>query len=65
MDMGGTVEVEVANVVASGDLVVIERADHFTRSGERSSVPMMGIFEIRDGHITAWRDYFDLSQFRT
>jgi len=23
----------------------------------------MGIFEIRDGKIKAWRDYFDMQQF--
>lgn len=65
MDMGGSVEVDVANLVAAGDLVVVERVDHFTRSGETTSLPMMGIFEIEGGHITGWRDYFDLSQFRS
>jgi limonene-1,2-epoxide hydrolase len=24
---------------------------------------MMGIIEVRNGLIAAWRDYFDLSQF--
>jgi limonene-1,2-epoxide hydrolase len=23
----------------------------------------MGTFEVRDGEIVAWRDYFDLNQF--
>jgi limonene-1,2-epoxide hydrolase len=23
----------------------------------------MGTFEVRDGKISAWRDYFDLSQY--
>jgi limonene-1,2-epoxide hydrolase len=23
----------------------------------------MGTFEVRDGGISAWRDYFDLNQF--
>jgi limonene-1,2-epoxide hydrolase len=23
----------------------------------------MGTFEVRDGRITHWRDYFDLNQF--
>ena len=65
MDMGGSVEVDVTHLVAAGDLVVVERVDHFTRSGERSSLPMVGIFEIEGGQIRAWRDYFDLSQFRS
>jgi limonene-1,2-epoxide hydrolase len=24
---------------------------------------VMGTFEVSDGKITAWRDYFDLNQF--
>jgi len=27
------------------------------------SVPCMGIFELKDGKIAAWRDYWDLKQF--
>ena len=27
------------------------------------SLPVMGIVEVHGGKITAWRDYFDLSQF--
>jgi limonene-1,2-epoxide hydrolase len=26
-------------------------------------VPVAGVFEIEDGKIKAWRDYFDLQQF--
>jgi limonene-1,2-epoxide hydrolase len=24
-------------------------------------LPVMGIFEVHDGKITAWRDYFDMA----
>jgi limonene-1,2-epoxide hydrolase len=64
MELGGEVEVDVSNVVADGDLVVVERVDHFIDSSGRRSLPIMGIFEIRDGVISAWRDYFDLSELR-
>lgn len=65
MGMGGSVDVEVVNIVEVDPLVVVERVDHFVRSERRTSLPMMGIFEIQDGVITAWRDYFDMSQFRS
>jgi limonene-1,2-epoxide hydrolase len=65
MEMGGTVEVEVANIVTDGNLVVVERVDHLNQSGSRASLAMMGIFEIREGLIGAWRDYFDLSRLRS
>jgi limonene-1,2-epoxide hydrolase len=65
MDMGGNVEVEVANIVAADNLVVVERVDRFIQSGETSSLSIVGIFEIEGGLVKAWRDYFDLSQFRS
>ncbi|HWM52333.1 MAG TPA: limonene-1,2-epoxide hydrolase family protein, partial [Thermoplasmata archaeon] len=26
-------------------------------------LPVMGTFEVSDGKIRAWRDYFDMNQF--
>lgn len=32
--------------------------------GDRAfELQVMGIFEVTDGKISAWRDYFDLNQF--
>lgn len=63
MGMGGSVSVDVAHVLSDGQRVAVERVDHFTVSGKTSSLAIMGIFELQDGLITSWRDYFDLSQF--
>jgi limonene-1,2-epoxide hydrolase len=55
-------EFRMLHVVAAGDTVMTERVDAF-RLGEREGgIPVAGIFEIRDGKIAAWRDYFDLAQ---
>ena len=54
--------IEVTNIAADGDLVLTERIDTF-KVGERvGPLPVMGVFELRDGKIAAWRDYFDLAQ---
>lgn len=63
MALGGTVSVDMLNVVADDRVVMTERLDHFVVDGKRFSLPVMGTFEIADGQITSWRDYFDLSQF--
>jgi limonene-1,2-epoxide hydrolase len=55
-------EFEILNVMADGDIVMTERVDHFELNGKRGGFPVMGIFELRDGKIAAWRDYFDLAQ---
>lgn len=44
--------------------VLTERLDHFVlKTGQQISIPVMGTFEVVDGKITAWRDYFDLKTF--
>jgi limonene-1,2-epoxide hydrolase len=43
--------------------VLTERTDVFVKGGKRISVRVMGTFELKDGLITAWRDYFDLQEF--
>ena len=58
-----TAEFQIRNLVASGDVVMTERVDVFrTTAGREGSFPVAGVFEIRDGKIAAWRDYFDMAQ---
>ena len=47
---------------ASG-AVLTERTDVFELPDRVLTVPVMGVFEFRDGKICAWRDYFDLPGF--
>tara|TARA_B110000438_G_C15172151_1_gene376488 strand:- start:54 stop:425 length:372 start_codon:yes stop_codon:yes gene_type:complete len=42
--------------------VLTERNDRFEIAGKWLEIPVMGIFELTDGKITAWRDYFDMKQ---
>jgi limonene-1,2-epoxide hydrolase len=47
---------------AAGDVVLNERTDTFVfEDGDTLDIRVMGVFEIRDGRIHAWRDYFDLA----
>lgn len=48
---------------AGAGVVMNERTDRFLIKGQWLELPVMGIFEIEDGKIKAWRDYFDLQQF--
>jgi limonene-1,2-epoxide hydrolase len=52
-------------LAATGAKVLTERIDHILGpDGEPSaSFAVMGIFEVADGKITAWRDYFDTAAF--
>ena len=54
---------DILNIVGSGDVVIAERLDR-TRVGDKSvDLPCTGVFEMRDGKIAMWRDYFDMGTF--
>jgi len=44
-------------------LVLNERTDRFLINGKWIALPVMGVFELQNGKIKAWRDYFDIGQF--
>jgi limonene-1,2-epoxide hydrolase len=58
-----SIDFRVINIAANGPVVMTERVDTFTVSDTSFELQVMGIFEITDGKITAWRDYFDANQF--
>ena len=57
------VEFRVRNIVGSGETVLTERVDVFHLPNATIELPVMGTFEVKDGKIVAWRDYFDLNQY--
>jgi len=55
---------EVVSIVGDADTVIAERVEHFrnkTNAVEPFDLPVVGVFEIADGKIKAWRDYWDRS----
>lgn len=58
------VDWQMISIAANGNKVLTERLDNFDMGdGKGLSIPVMGTFEIEDGKIKAWRDYFDLATF--
>jgi len=52
---------EVLNTAAGGDVVFTERVDRFEMGGKKVELPVAGVFEVENGKIRAWRDYFDMA----
>ena len=50
--------------VATDHVVMNERTDYITLNGQPVVLPICGVFEIEDGRIKAWREYFDLGPAR-
>lgn len=57
--------VETLAIAAIGDKVLTERIDYIPAPDGSGAMPirLMGIFEVKDGKIAAWRDYFDTAAF--
>jgi limonene-1,2-epoxide hydrolase len=58
-----SIEFRVRHLVAADSTVLTERVDVFRFPNATIELPVMGTFEVDDGKITAWRDYFDMNQF--
>lgn len=55
---------EILRTAVDGNVVFNERVDHLTVKGNAFSLPVVGVFEVQDGKIAAWRDYFDAGKMR-
>jgi len=58
-----SVEFRTMHIAAADDVVLTERVDVFVFPNGRVELPVSGTFELRNGKIAAWRDYFDMQQF--
>lgn len=52
-------EVKIHRVAADGAAVLTERTDALIFGPLRLQFWVCGVFEVHDGRITLWRDYFD------
>ncbi len=56
------IEVEVVTVAEEGDLVMVERIERYVLlDGVTLEIDVIGAFELRDGLISAWRDYWEIA----
>lgn len=63
--MTSEVEFVVHHQVESPNGIVMnERTDRLDFNGKQIELPVMGVFELTEGKIKAWRDYFDMEQLK-
>lgn len=55
---------EIVRMAETRNAVLTERVDRFTMNGKEVALPVMGSFELANGKIIAWRDYFDLATWQ-
>ena len=54
---------DILNITASGDMVFVERLDRTALGDIRVDLPCCGVFELEEGKIKVWRDYFDMATY--
>jgi limonene-1,2-epoxide hydrolase len=57
------IEWPIHREVESGPIVFNERTDRFLMSFGWVELPVTGVWEVHDGKITVWRDYFDFQSY--
>jgi limonene-1,2-epoxide hydrolase len=58
---GSGFEARIHNVASDGPIVLTERTDVLGIGPVAASVWVCGTFEVRNGRIVVWRDYFDFA----
>ena len=56
---------DLLNIMSDGERVFTERLDRTKTTQGNVDLPCAGVFEMQDGKIKVWRDYFDLGTFMT
>lgn len=54
---------DILNIVGEGDLVLVERIDRTEIGNVKVDLPCCGVFEMQEGKIKVWRDYFDMNTY--
>jgi limonene-1,2-epoxide hydrolase len=53
-------KIDIKTLVAGGSNVMVERVDSFQIGGKPFQMEVVGVFEVDQGRIKRWRDYYDL-----
>ena len=64
LEPASAVEWPVLRETVDGSCVMNERLDRFKIGDGWLELPVAGVFEITDGLITLWRDYFDMATYQ-
>lgn len=58
-------EFRVLRAAVDGQVVMVERLDRHLFRDSWVELPVTGVFEVQDGLITYWRDYYDAATIQS
>jgi limonene-1,2-epoxide hydrolase len=56
------IELRIRHMGVADGVVFIERVDDFVYRGKHGAVPVVGVVEVEQGRVKAWREYYDRAQ---
>lgn len=56
------IELRIRHIGVADGVVFIERVDDFVYRGHHGQVPVVGVVEVEQGRVKAWREYYDRAQ---
>jgi limonene-1,2-epoxide hydrolase len=56
------IELRIRHMGVADGVVFIERVDDFVYRGKHGAVPVVGVVEVEQGRVKAWREYYDREQ---
>jgi limonene-1,2-epoxide hydrolase len=56
------IELRIRHIGVVDGVVFIERVDDFVYRGHHGKVPVVGVVEVEQGRVKAWREYYDRAQ---
>jgi len=56
------IELQIRHIGVANGVVFIERVDDFVYRGHHGRVPVVGVLEVEQGRVKAWREYYDRAQ---
>lgn len=56
------IELRIRHMGVADGVVFIERVDDFVYRGKHGAVPVVGVVEVEQGRVKAWREYYDRDQ---
>lgn len=54
---------DILNIASCDNIVFVERLDRTKLTGRAIDLPCCGVFEVENGRIRVWRDYFDMATY--
>ena len=57
-----SIELQIRHIGVVDGVVFIERVDDFVYRGKHGAIPVVGVVEVEQGRVKAWREYYDRTQ---